>query len=609
MKTTFLGISRRVVRAARAVFLAGTAVLSIVTAPVAIAQQSAPPPALAPQPEGPSGVVAKRAVLASRHMAAAANPVAAAAGREILRQGGSALDAAIAIQLVLNLVEPQSSGIGGGAFLVHYDATTRRITTYDGRETAPARIGPSWFIGADGKPLPFARASVGGHAVGVPGLLRMLEMAHREHGRLPWARNFEPAITLAHDGFAVGQRLHRQISDTPQLRAYEATRRYFFDRDGNPVAAGSRLVNDDFAETLRQVANGGADAFYAGPIARDIVAAVESVGERTGLLSVADLADYRPVRREAVCGSYRARRICGMGPPSSGALAVMQSLAMLERFDIAALAPGSAEAIHLITEATRLAFADRNRFVGDPDRVPVPVAGLLDAGYLAARARLIDPARRLPQALPGEPRHAFLDRFPPTLADSTPEIPATSHIAVVDGSGNAVSMTTTIENAFGARVFVRGFLLNNQLTDFAFDPMDGDRVVANAVAGGKRPRSSMAPTIVTDADGGLLLALGSPGGARIIPYVLQTLVAHLDWGLDIQQAISMPRHVTLGGAVEIERGSTLLAQAEALRALGHTVAENDLVSGLQGIAVRRDGDAVRLMGGADPRREGDAAGD
>jgi gamma-glutamyltranspeptidase/glutathione hydrolase len=599
MRKSIFAAARRLARAA---LLAAAACQG-----AALAQQ--PAPVLAPQPEGPGGGGARRVVVAARHMAAAANPLAASAGREILRQGGSALDAAIAIQMVLNLVEPQSSGIGGGAFLVHYDATSRRISTYDGRETAPARLGPTWFIGEDGKPMPFARASVGGHAVGVPGLLRMLEMAHKDHGRLPWARNFEPAIALSHDGFAVGQRLHRQIADTPQLREHAATRAYFFDRDGNPLAAGSRLVNDPLAETLRQIANGGADAFYTGPIARDIVAAVEGVGARGGQMTLADLAAYRPARREAVCGAYRARRVCGMGPPSSGGIAVIQGLAMLERFDLAALAPGSADAVHLLAEATRLAFADRNRFVGDPDRVPVPVAGLLEPSYLAQRSRLIEPGRRLPQVLPGEPRHARLEIFPPTLDDSAAEIPATSHISVVDGSGNAVAMTTTIENAFGARVFVRGFLLNNQLTDFAFDPMDGDRVVANAVEGGKRPRSSMSPTIVTDAEGELLLVLGSPGGARIIPYVLQTLVAHLDWGLDIQQAIALPRHVTLGGPVEIERGSPLVGQADRLRALGHVVAENDLVSGLQGIAIGRDGDARRLTGGADPRRDGDAAGD
>ena len=594
---SFIGLARIVAPVVLALALAGAG-------PAALAQQTVP------QSEGGSGIAPpRRAVLASRHMVAAANPVAASAGREILRQGGSALDAAIAIQMVLTLVEPQSSGIGGGAFLVHYDATTRRVATYDGRETAPAAMGPTWFMGEDGKPMPFARASVGGHAVGVPGVLRMLELAHREHGRLPWARNFGPAIALAHDGFQVGQRLHRLIAATPQLREYDATRAYFFDRDANPVAVGARLVNDDLAETLRQIANGGADAFYGGSIARDIVAAAEAVGARPGVLSLADLAAYRAVRRDAVCGTYRLRGVCGMGPPSSGAIAIAQALGMLERFDLAALAPGSADAIHLISEATRLAFADRNRFVGDPDHVTVPTGGLLEPEYLAARSRLIDPLRRLPQAMPGEPRHARLELFPPSLADTAPEMPATSHISVVDGSGNAVAMTTSIENAFGSRVFVRGFLLNNQLTDFAFDPMDGTRTVANAVAGGKRPRSSMSPTIVTDAEGELLLTLGSPGGARIIAFVLQTLVAHLDWGLDIQQAISMARHATTGGAIEIERDTVLSGAAEALRARGHTVVEAELVSGLQGISVRRDGDAPRLTGGADPRREGDAVGD
>ena len=569
----------------------------------------APGQALAPQPEGAGGAGARRLATASRHMAAAANPLASAAGREILRQGGSALDAAIAIQMVLNLVEPQSSGIGGGAFLVHYDATTRKVTTYDGRETAPAGVDPRWFLGADGKPLPFAAASVGGHAVGVPGLLRMLEMAHRDHGRLPWARNFEPAIAMARDGFAVSPRLHALVSATPQLREFDATRRYFHDAEGRPLAVGARLANPAFAETLRIVANGGADAFHAGPIARDIVAAIAGTGARGGLMTLEDLAGYRPSRREAVCTSYRARRVCGMGPPSSGGIAVAQALGMLERFDLAALAPGSAEAVHLLSEATRLAFADRNRFVGDPGHVPVPVAGLLEPGYLAERARAIDPARRMPQDLPGNPRHARLELFPAHPADTAAEIPATSHVSVVDAAGNAVSMTTTIENAFGARVMVRGFLLNNQLTDFAFDPMDGDRQVANAVAGGKRPRSSMSPTIVLDAEDRPVLVLGSPGGARIIPYVIQTLVAHLDWGLDIQEAISLPRHATLGGAVEIERGSSLSAAAEALRARGHAVAENELVSGLQGIAIGRGPGGLVLAGGADPRREGEAHGD
>ncbi len=590
--------------------LSGLLVAFCLTYPRVEAQQlQAPPPAVAPQPESGSGVTPKRAVLATRHMVAAANPLATAAGRDVLRQGGSALDAAIAVQMVLNLVEPQSSGIGGGAFLVHYDATTKVITTYDGRETAPERITAEWFMGGDGKPLPFAEAAVGGHAVGVPGLLRMLEMAHKDHGRLPWARNFEPAIQLARDGFTVSPRLNRLIADTPQLKDYEATRKYFFDAAGNPLPVGAQLVNDALAETLRQIANGGVDVFYTGAIARDMVAAIESVGARTGLVTLTDLAHYRAVKRDAVCSPYRGARICGMGPPSSGGIAVAQTLGILEPFALKPFGPGSLEAVHLIAVATRLAFADRNRFVGDSDHVPVPVLGMIDANYLAARARLIDPTKRAAKVEPGAPRHARLDLLPPTRLDTTLEIPATSHISVVDGSGNAVAMTTTIENAFGARVFVRGFLLNNQLTDFALNPRDGDLVVANAVAGGKRPRSSMAPTIVTDAEGRLLLSLGSPGGARIIPYVVQTLVAFLDWDLDIQQAISLPRHVTLGGPLEIEKGSALQLIAPGLKERGHTVVENELVSGLQGIAVIRRGDAVQLMGGADPRREGEALGD
>ncbi|MBM3521832.1 MAG: gamma-glutamyltransferase [Alphaproteobacteria bacterium] len=589
----------------RRLFLALLVGVALVPAAGLRAQQLAP----TPQPVAASAVTPKQAVVATRHMVAAANPIAAAAGREILRQGGSALDAAIAVQMVLNLVEPQSSGIGGGAFLVHYDATAKAITTYDGRETAPERVAADWFMGPDGKPLPFARAAVGGHAVGVPGLLRMLEMAHKDHGRLPWARNFEQAIQLARDGFAVSQRLHRLIADTPQLKEYEATRKYFFDPAGNPRAVGAQLVNDAFAEALRQIANGGAEVFYTGGIAQDIVAAIETTGARTGLVSLTDLAHYRAVKREAVCSAYRAYRICGMGPPSSGGIAVAQTLNMLEGFAMARLAPGSLDAVHVITEATRLAFADRNRYVADSDHVPVPVRGLLEPGYLAERARLIDPLRRAPNVEPGNPRHARLEFFPPTSQDTTAEIPATSHVSVIDGSGNAVAMSTTIENAFGARVFVRGFLLNNQLTDFAFNPRDGERVVANAVAGGKRPRSSMSPTIVTDAEGRLLLTVGSPGGARIIPFVVQTLVGVLDWGLDVQTAISQPRHVTLGGPLEIERGSPLGVVAAGLRERGHNVVESELVSGLQGIAVIRDGSTTRLVGGADPRREGEALGD
>ncbi len=584
--------------------LALAAALALALAP-ALAQQQ-----LAPQPEGASAIQApRRAVIATRHMVAAANPLAAAAGREVLRQGGSALDAAIAIQMVLNLVEPQSSGIGGGAFLVHFDATTKKVTTYDGRETAPAGVTPELFMGADGKPVPFTQASVGGWAVGTPGLLRMLEMAHKEQGRLPWARNFEPAIRMAKDGFQVSPRLNKLITETPQLKEYPATAAYFHDAAGEPRGVGSLLVNDAFAETLRMIANGGAEAFYQGAIARDVAAAAQTTGVNPGTLSVTDLASYRTVKREPVCGTYRGRTICGMGPPSSGGIAVLQTMVMLEPFQLKQYKPGTLESVNLISEATRLAFADRNRFLGDPDFVPVPVKGLLDRNYLAQRAKLIAVDKRIQKVEPGRPQHARLERFPWLGRDFTAEIPATSHISVVDGSGNAVAMTTTIEQGFGSRVFVRGFLLNNQMTDFAFAPTGPDGPVANAVAPGKRPRSSMAPTIVLDREGRLELTLGSPGGARIIPYVTQTLIGAIDWNLDVQQAVSAPRHVTLGGPLEFEKGSALVKLAPALRELGWTVAENELISGLQAIAVVRRGDTVQLVGGADPRREGEALGD
>lgn len=560
-----------------------------------------------PQPEGPSGFTEKTPALATRHMAAAAHPLAAATGRDILRMGGSAVDAAIAIQMVLNVVEPQSSGIGGGGFLVHYDASTRQIATFDGRETAPANASPDMFLDGSGKPLPFAEAAVGGLPVGTPGLLRMLEAAHKAHGRLPWARLFEPAVRIATEGFAVSPRLHKLIADNPQLRDFPAAAAYFFEPDGSPKPAGSLLTNPDLAETLRMIGARGPDAFYTGAIARDIVAAVQSAGARPGSLTLDDLAGYVAMQREPVCGVYRVYRVCGMGPPSSGGIAIVQALGILGRFDLGALAANSLGAVHLISEASRLVFADRNRYVGDPGFVDVPVAGLIEPRYLRQRARLISSEQTMGRAEPGRPQGVTLDlRRRPA---ATVELPGTTHISVVDAAGNAVAFTSSIENAFGSRVLVRGFLLNNQLTDFAFMPREGERVAANAVAAGKRPRSSMAPTIVTDRQGQLVLTLGSPGGPRIIPYVLQTLVAHLDWGLDIQAAISLPRFANMNGPVELERGMPVTALAGELRQLGHMVEIRPLTSGLHAIAVVRTGGVTALVGGADPRREGEALGD
>jgi len=533
---------------------------------------------------------------AARQMVVAANPLAAEAGRDILRAGGTAVDAAIAAELVLNLVEPQSSGIGGGAFLLHYDGQSGAVAAYDGRETAPAAATPGLFLTAAGEPMEFWDAVVGGRSVGVPGLVRLLELAHRAHGRLPWARLFEPAITLAETGFLVSPRLHALIAEDPYLKIFPATAAYFTDASGAPLAAGTQLRNPAFAATLRRIAQDGADAFYNGPIAEAIVAAVQGTTPNPGGLSLADLAGYQAKRREALCAPYRTWRVCGMPPPTSGGVAVLQILGLLERFDLPALAPDSAAAWHLITEASRLAFADRDRFLADADFVPVPVARLLAPDYLARRSAAIAPDASLGTAEPGLPAQ---NGAMPVQHDP----PSTTHLVVVDAAGNAVSMTASIESAFGARLMAAGFLLNNELTDFSFRPDIDGRPVANRVEPGKRPRSSMAPTIALASDGRLALAVGSPGGSRIIGYVVKALVATLDWGLDIQAAIDLPNVVNRNGASEVEEGAADLAAG--LTAAGGEVKLVPLNSGLHGIAVT----AAGLTGGADPRREGVALGD
>ncbi len=564
------------------------------------------------EPEGPSGFKPRRAAIATKYMAAAANPLAAEAGREILRQGGSAVDATIAMQMVLMLVEPQSSGIGGGGFLVEYDASRKRITTYDGRETAPAAATSDMFLDTGGQPLPFTEASIGGLAVGTPGLLRMLEMAHRDHGRLPWARLFEPAMRLAESGFLVSPRLHKLIVDNPQLKEMPGAAAYFYDKNGEPRKVGDRLENPQLFETLRLIANGGADAFYHGQIARDVVAAVNDPAQqgangRVGRLTMADLALYRAIKRDPVCGVYRGLKVCGMGPPSSGGITVAETLGILDRFTLRDLSPGSLEAVHLISEASRLAFADRDRYIADSDFVQVPLRALLSSAYLDERAALISPTRSMGHAEPGRVGPHLLMRGP--LIDDSAEAPTTSHMTAVDAAGNAVALTSSIENAFGSRIFVRGFLLNNEMTDFALKPTNGDGPSINRIEPGKRPRSAMAPTIVTDREGRLLMTIGTPGGPRIIPYVVQTLVAAIDWKLNMQQAVSLPHHVNMNGATELERGTSLVDLAPALRELGHEVEIHSETSGLQGIMVLRRGGKKEYVGGADPRREGEALGD
>jgi gamma-glutamyltranspeptidase/glutathione hydrolase len=565
-----------------------------------LALAAAPAPAGTPAaqraaPETASGFQERRAVRAERYMVASANPHATQAGLAVLEAGGSALDAAIAAQLVLNLVEPQSSGIGGGAFLLHWSEPARRISVYDGRETAPAAAQPDRFLAAGGKPMPFADAVNSGRSVGVPGLLRMLELAHARHGRLPWARLFEPAIRLAEAGFAVSPRLHTLIKADAALSREPAARAYFLLPDGAPLPVGHVLRNPQFAQVLRRVARDGADGFYRGEIARDIVAAV-AAHPRPGDLTLEDLAGYRALEREAVCGSYRAHRVCGMPPPSSGGTTVLAILGILERFALAELRPSSADAVHLFAEAGRLAYADRDHYVADPAFVAVPTAALTDPAYLRARSALIRPERSMGPAQPGDPAAARASRG----ADATVEAAGTSHLSVVDAEGNALAMTTTIEWQFGSRILVRGFLLNNQLTDFSFLPEAGGRPVANRVEPGKRPRSSMAPTLVFRPDGTLRMTLGSPGGSAIINYVAKTLLGVLDWKLDIQEAISLPNMGSRNRQTEIEKGSALEGLGATLAALGHPVAALELRSGLQGIERGADG----LVGGADPRREG-----
>ena len=551
-------------------------------------------------PEAATGYTPKPLAHARHFMIATANPLASEAGYRVLRQGGSAADAVIAAQLVLAVVEPQSSGLGGGAFMMHYQAGTGDLQAYDSRETAPAAAREDRFL-RDGKPIPFREAVNNGRAVGTPGLLRGLELAHRDHGKLPWKALFQPAIDLCEQGFAVSPRLHAELEqERVELLKQPAAARHFFDAEGRAWPAGHLLKNPEMAAVLRRVADEGPDAFYHGQIARDIVAAVRGHAQ-PGDLSLADLADYKAVARVPVCGHYRGYLLCGAPPPSSGPMTILQILGELEQYPMGRMKPESLQAVHYFAEAGSLAYADRNFYEADPAFAHVPVHALLDPRYLRARGALIRPGRSMGVARPGDPAGllAVLGR------DDSFEIPSTSHLVAVDRDGNVVSMTTTVESAFGSKIMVDGFLLNNEMTDFSASPRDArGRLVANRVEPGKRPRSAMSPMIVFRM-GKPYLATGSPGGSTIINYVAKTLIAVLDWHMDIQHAVALPNLGSRNKGVELEKGTALVKLEPGLRAMGHKVVETDFPSGLQGIVIGPDG----LTGGADPRREGVALGD
>ena len=554
-----------------------------------------------PAPEAATARTPKEPVVGTRFMAVAAHPLAAATGYQILRRGGAAIDAAVAMQLVLGLVEPQSSGIGGGGFILHYSAADGRVRAYDGRETAPAAARPERFLGQNGRPLGFMEAVLSGRSVGVPGTVAVLELAHRNHGRLPWHELAAPAIALAEQGFPVSPRLHALAAHDPLLRRDAFAARYLYQPDGRPKPVGTTLRNPEYAATLRAVAAGGAQAFYRGQIARDLVAAVQQHPVEPGNLALADFAGYTAKERAPVCGAFRSYRVCGMPPPSAGGIAVLQILGILERLPATDYPRDPVAAVHFFAEAGRLAYADRDRYVADPDFVEVPVGGLIAPAYLAERAALVAPDRSLRRAAAGQPHGA---RAGEREAGSL-ELEATTHFSVVDADGNAVASTASIEAMFGNRRFVRGFLLNNQLTDFAFVPEADGAAVANRVEGGKRPRSSMSPAMVFDADGRLVLVAGSPGGHAIINYVARVLVAVLDWEMDLQQALDAPHFGSRNGPTELEAGSSAARLGDELAALGHEVRVHEMTSGVH--AIRRVGE--QWIGAADPRRDGAARGE
>jgi gamma-glutamyltranspeptidase / glutathione hydrolase len=531
-------------------------------------------------------------------VATSADPRATQAGAEILAKGGSASDAAMAMMLALTVVEPQSSGIGGGGFLVHFDGDEGALSTVNGRETAPALATPDRFMGADGKPLPFLQAFQGGKSVGVPGNIRLAAMAHEKWGKLKWAELFKPAIKLAEDGYIVNKTLESRLKTVEQLWPKFDEARSIYWVDGKPATEGMRIKNPKLAATLKLIAKKGASAFYTGRIGASIVAATTKTAVSPGDMTLTDLAQYKAKEQAAVCAPYRVYVVCGMAPPSSGATTVLQILATLERFDLGTMGQNNLQSWHVLGQAMQLAYADREKYLGDSDFVDVPVAGLLDPVYLAERSAMIDPDKARSDYPAGNPAGSA-----PRTAALSSEVAGTTHFSAVDRDGNIANMTSTIEGVFGSQLIAGGFFLNNELTDFTFAPEKDGAPVANRVMGGKRPLSSMAPTMVFDADGRAVLALGSAGGKRIIMHVTKTLVGVIDFGLPLEKAIALPNIYFGGGDVMVEQGTMLAEQAETLAAYGQKVRAADLGSKVNGV----QWDGANWRGAADPRAEGTAA--
>lgn len=551
------------------------------------------------EPEAATGYTNKKAFEAKDYMVVAANPYASWTGKNILEKGGSAIDAAVAVQAMLSLVEPQSSGIGGGAFILYWDNKNKVLHTYDGRETAPAAVNAHWFIKGN-KPMRWIDAVVGGKSVGVPGAVKALEMAQGEFGKLPWNTLFDDTIKTAENGFTVSPRLAKLVALDyhPGLKNFTSSSVYFFPA-GQPLQEGVNKKNKKLAKTLRGIAEQGSDYLLKGEVAQKIVEAVNTADINPGNLTLEDLANYEPIKREPVCGQYHEKRICGMAPPSSGGVNVFQILKMLEGFNLSQYTPDSVEFAHLFTQASARSYADREKYIADSEFTNLPFAAMINKAYLERRAQEVGVDKSWRRARAGNPYVAAN-----VALGNSMELPNTSHVSIVDKEGNAVSMTTSIEFMFGSGIMVDGFLLNNQLTDFSFTPTANRFPVPNRVEPGKRPRSAMSPTMVFDEDGNLELVVGSPGGSRIVSYVAQTLIGVLDFNLDIQQAINLPKITNRNDYTALEKGTPMAKLEAPLKALGHKVKVIDLNSGLHGIQFK----SGKLIGGADPRREGVAVG-